>query len=255
MRLLLPLAAVPLLFACADAPLAPAPTRGPVDVADAAVDAPLLGVARDGDGFVLLTDGSGLVRVDDDGFVHERIAPGERGLLDLPYKDVAAVGDGVYLLLADQEGYRYDALAQSHQLHFCVEPGFTGEPDPSAPVLDQKNDALAVQGDLVVAAPRFVDAADGSLVESSLRSYRAVDGEPTGSVDVTALALALDGLALVDDEIWGVQGAALHRFARADGAHRGEQALDGVERARGLAVDDDAVWVLDGTTLRPFARP
>lgn len=240
-----------------DPPLAPLPQvegARSIDVAPLADEGDILGVTIDGDRFDVLVDGVGLVQLDRLGREQARYAVGAGGLWEMPYRDVAAEGDGRFILLADGEGYFYDAVTEQQRVHFCVEPDM--EPEPGTPTLTQKNDAVALQDNVIVAAPRFYDDATGALVESSLRTYRATDGMPTGSADLTAMGVELDGVALHDGDVWGVSSTSLHRFTTA-GARRSETNLKDVQRATGVAIDAAAreVWVLDadGARLVAFA--
>ena len=119
-----------------------------------------------------------------------------------------------------------------------------GEPFARPPV-DQRNDALAISGNLILAAPRFYDTASDDLVESSLRSYRAADGTPLSSVDLTSLGLDIAGLAIDGDRLLAVADDELHVFSLG-GEHESTLPLAGVEDGAGVAVHGDEVFVADG---------
>jgi hypothetical protein len=219
-----------------------------IDLARATGGAALQGVSARPDGDLdVVVDGRGILTVARDGSVKSTHVPGEHGLWELAYHDVASREDDVFILLSDAEGYLYDARTEQQRVHFCVEPNW----DPNEPVIIQKNDAVAAQGNLIVAAPRFYE--DDALVESDLRTYRAADGTPIDSVDLMPLGLELQGLTIAGDEILAVQDDALHHFTL-DGAHGDVEQLDGVASATGIAVDDDEVFVTDGSAIRVFAR-
>ena len=65
----------------------------------------LQGVARDplGDLHVLV-EGRGLLQLDDAGTLVTERSVGDKGLEDRPYRDVAVIGDGRFLFIADNEG-------------------------------------------------------------------------------------------------------------------------------------------------------
>jgi hypothetical protein len=233
-------AAAALFVGCADEPARPLVSS--IDLSPVIGDRAIHGVSLSDSGLDVIVDGLGILSFSRAGALLAARAPGERGLQDLDYKDVASLGDEVFVLLADQEGYLYDALTESQRVHFCVEPDWEpeepvepGEPNEPGPPVAQRNDALAASGNLIVAAPRFYDAA-GALVQSALRTYRAGDGTLIEAVDLLPLGLELRGLALAGDEILGLQGNELHRFSLA-GEHLGAERLAGLVEASGAAVD------------------
>jgi hypothetical protein len=238
MRAIVLIALAPL--ACA---VEPTPSSRDIDVGEATRGAALRGISFDGDFIDLVVD-HGIVQVDRSGAFVREIAAGERGLLAADYRDLAARGNDVFILLADNEGYLYDATTEQQRVHFCVEPDW--EPEPGGPVLEQRNDALAVAGNLIVAAPRFYE--DGVLTEAALRTYRAADGVQLASVSI---GLELTGLAIAGDNILGVQGDELHRFT-VDGEHVSTEKLAGIADAGGLAVDGGEIYVADATRIMVF---
>ena len=123
-----------------------------------------------------------------------------------------------------------------------VEP----EPTPVEPVeeLVQKNDAVALLDQTILAAPRFYDPASDAQVEASLRRYELTSGLPTGAVDLTGRGLDVAGMTTTNDAILAVSDGALVRFDR-QGRLETEQDLDVTDPA-GIAVDGDGdVLVLD----------
>jgi hypothetical protein len=231
------------------------------------VDGALMGVTRDplNGRLQVLVENQGIVEIDDDGAAIRTLAVGERGLLDLPYRDIASLGDDRFLLIADNEGYLWDAVTEQHRVHFCVEPGFvecfdeTGElidenkngvcdwdeaqPQPGPePLIVQRNDALGLVGNEVVAAPRFYE--EGTRVEASLRSYDASTGTATGAVDLSAITVELTGLTPQGGALVGVGGDNLVRFG-SDGVVGDTFRLEGVSAAAGVIGDGDGVLVLD----------
>ncbi len=223
----------------------------------------LRGVTRDpGTGELqVLSEGRGVITLRSDGSTSV-IETNTRGLLNLPYRDIASLGDERFLLIADNEGYLYDAVTERHEIHFCVEPGFVECFDENGELIDdnnngicdweedqiepqpviQRNDALSLVGNEVVAAPRFYES--GARVEASLRSYDATTGVPTGAVDLSSVALDLTGLTPHAGVLVGVAGDRMVRFTL-DGSFIDEAALDGVDDAAGVVSDDDGVYVLD----------
>lgn len=210
------------------------------------IDDHFAGLSLRGDAVDLVVDGRGIVTVDRHGAVLDEHRAGEHGLVDRSYNDLAAVGDASapqYILLDDTEGYLYDPLTEQQTVRFCVVPGFV------APAQMQKNDAVAVSGDTIVANPRFYGA-DGALASSELRTYRLSDGTPISSVGLDG-NLELQGLAVGLEALYGVAGDRLYRFTP-DGRPLGDAPLDGVANATGLAVDNAAhrLFVLDGDAPR-----
>lgn len=233
------------LLACAPEPLAT--TTSTIDLSLAADGRAIRGVSLHDDNLDVLVDGALLTVTRAGALVSERI-PGEHGLWNIEYSDVVHLGDDRFVLLADPEGYLYDARAERQDVHFCVEPDM--EPgEPGEPVIEQKNDAVAASDNLIVAAPRFYQ--DGVLVESALRTYFAGSGEPMASVDMLDLQLELRGLALDGNEILGVQNGDLYRFST-DGDHLSTTSLDAIVDGSGIAVDGANVLVTDATS--PLVR-
>ena len=194
------------------------------------------GLSVHGDTLSLVSD-DGIVDVDRSGAVIDVHKAGEHGLVAQAYGDVSVVdiGDGViqYALVSDSEGTLYDPATQTQASRFCVLPG--GNLDPG-PVLTERNDAVAVDGDTILTNPRFYDG--DALQASTLRSYRLTDGTLIGEVNLEDKP-ALTGIAVTVDGILGVAGHTLHvlnkhaekdhdvAFERSEPAHN----------ATGVAVD------------------
>ena len=273
--------ALPLaLIGCAPPPLAGTTA---LDLAPFVVDGGRLqGIASDpiGTDLHVLIEGRGLLQIDRDGVLVTERPVGSKGLEDRPYRDLAVIGDGRFLLIADNEGYLYDELTETQRVHFCVEPGFEGEcidengnwadadgdglcdwddpaptepqpiePEPTGEPVIQRNDALALVGAAIVAAPRFYE--DGEQIEASLRSYDVGTGDPTGVADLSGLGLDLAGVAADGDRLIGVSANRLARFTL-DGEKIAEATLD-VDDAAGLVIDGDRALVLDRSSLRVVA--
>ena len=233
------------------------------------VDGAPMGVTRDplNGRLQVLVENQGIVEIDDTGAAVRTLPVGVRGLLDLPYRDIASLGDDRFLLIADNEGYLYDAVTEQHRVHFCVEPGFVecfdengelidtnnngicdfdeGQVEPGPTPIVQRNDALGLVGSEVVAAPRFYE--QGTRVEASLRSYDANTGAATGAVDLSSVGVDLAGLAPHNGALVGVGGDRLVGFGL-DGTFDREFRLDGVTDASGVIDDGDAVLVLDAAS-------
>ncbi len=283
-KLALPFAALPLaLVACADTvELAGTPT---IDLAPFVVDGGRLqGLATDpiGTDLHVLIEGRGILQLDRDGVLVVERPVGTKGLKDRPYRDLAVIGDGRFLLIADSEGYLYDEVVETERVHFCVEPDWNpgpdctdangnwadadgdgicdpadpaptepqpDEPDPVGTPIVQRNDALALVGAAIVAAPRFYE--EDKQIEASLRTYDVATGNPTGSADLTGLGLDLAGVASDGDGLIGVSANRLARFTL-DGAKISEASLD-VQDAAGLIVADGQALVLDRASSRVVA--
>lgn len=260
------------LVGCADA--APLAGTHAIDLAPFATDgARLQGVSSDpvGSDLHVLIEGRGLLQISREGQLVTERAVGQKGLEDRPYRDVAVVGDGRFLFIADNEGYLWDEVTETQKVHFCVEPGFNecldenGNfadddfdglcnweddkpteplPEPLQPVgteIQQRNDALALTGALILAAPRFYE--DGQQIEASLRTYNVASGDPTGSADLSGLGLDIAGLDADGDTLVGVSGSKLSRFSL-DGEEVASAELD-INDGVGLVIDGDTALVLD----------
>lgn len=321
-----PLAALPFAFACTTEPVTPGPDAF-VETRTHANLAPLLAANEDVQGLafdatrgttLVLVENRGILELDaDGGLVGERLF-GVNGLAAKPYKDLALVGDGRMLLIADSEGYLWDEQSQRLTVHFCVEPGFVectdengqlvdenangmcdwdecigedgalidtnadavcdweqcyaadgtvsardgaglcpGDVEPKEPEptpeptpepieeLVQKNDAVALFDQTILAAPRFYDL-HGGQVEASLRRYELTTGLPTGAVDLTGRGLDVAGLTATDEGAIGVSDGKLVRFDL-QGRVVSESDLDIVDAA-GIAVVGDELFILDRET-------
>jgi hypothetical protein len=254
-----------------------------IDVSALVAGARVEGVASDpvGRDFHLLVPGKGVLQVDRNGAQVAALVVGENGLEDRPYTDLAVIGDGRFLFIADNEGYLYDAVTSQQKVHFCVEPGFVDctdengewkdtdndglcdwedpapvepQPSPVEPLIRQENDALALTGASILAAPRFYEG--DTQIEASLRTYDVATGTPTGSADLSGLGLDIAGVDVDVDVLVGVSGDALVRFDR-NGGELSRTTLDGVTDGAGVVVDGDFAWVLDraAAQLVRFALP
>lgn len=127
-----------------------------------------------------------------------------------------------------------------------VEPEPTPEPTPE-PVeeLVQKNDAVALFDQTILAAPRFYDL-DGGQVEASLRRYELTTGLPTGAVDLTGRGLDVAGLTSTADGTIGVSDGKVVRFD-VQGRLVSESNLD-VDDPAGVAVVGEELFILDRAT-------
>jgi hypothetical protein len=130
------------------------------------------------------------------------------------------------------------------------------DPEPLPPVepLVQQNDALALAGTTILAAPRFFD--EGVQVEAGLRRYDLFTGTPIGGADLTGLELDVMGLAVLDDG-QGLAGVEPGRVLRFDDAGRfvGARPLDSISDPAGATVDGDELLVLDRSSRRIVGIP
>lgn len=234
------LVALPFAFACA------VPETASIDLSAHGVDTWRgLSLSPQGDRIHLVAEGHGLIELDRDGALVNERRVGEAGLLDAPYRDVAAL-DNAYVLLADGQGWLYDPQAESESVHFCVLPG-----DFLGPLTVQRNDAVSVDGDVIYATPRFYEqdeSGNETLTSSELRTYRLGDGEPTGTAPLER-NLELTGVAVRGDVILGVSGDQVYSLDR-DGRVLGETRVGGLAGAAGIAADDDNAFILDSSNNR-----
>jgi hypothetical protein len=237
--------------ACAFDPIAPATDR--IDLAPHLQGTRATGVSLDpvSQNLHVVVQGRGLLELSTAGALVATRATGQAGLEPRPFKDVGALGDGRFVLLADNEGYLWDELTERFDVHFCVLPGFELEQ------IAQKNDAVVVGAEVIVAAPRFyqvdMESGEETLLSSELRTYQTSTGEPLSSAPLIE-GHELKGLALDGAEVLGAAGSLLHRFDQA-GALVSQVQLADVEDAQGLARAGQRVWVLDaaGEALVAFA--
>jgi hypothetical protein len=219
------------------------PRESTIDLKSVSNGQPLQGVSVENDLIVVLVEGRGLVELDRSGNVVAEHRVGEAGLVDRAYRDVSPTGRDTYILLADSEGYLYDPVTQQENVHFCVVPDM-------GPVVFQKNDAVDVESDIIVAAPRFyeIDEATGEerLTSSEIRTYRLSDGQPTGVAQIQGDAPEIRGLAIDGNTVLAVEGNRALRYSL-QAELLGELTLEGVEEAVGVAIDarNDEVLVLD----------
>jgi hypothetical protein len=232
-----------LLAAVACAPSVP--RESTIDLKSVSDGRPLQGVSVENDLILVLVEGRGLVEIDRSGNVVAEHRVGEAGLVDRAYRDVSPTGRDTYILLADNEGYLYDPVTQQQNVHFCVVPeAIVG------PITVQKNDAVDVESEIIVAAPRFyeIDESTGEerLTSSEIRTYRLSDGQPTGVAQIQGDAPEIRGLAIDGNAVLAVEGNRALRYSF-EAELLGELALDGVEEAAGIAIDalNDEVLVLD----------
>jgi DNA-binding beta-propeller fold protein YncE len=207
---------------------------GSIDISSHGVDT-WRGLSLQGERLHLVAEGRGILEIDLEGTLVGERKVGEAGLMDAAYRDVAVVDVGLadapkYVLLADDQGFLYDPIAQTETVHFCVLPG-----DGVDTMLTQKNDAVAVTGETILASPRFYDDASNGLVSAELRTYRLTDGEPIDSVALEN-ALELRGIAVTLDGILGVSGNTVHHLD-AQGSVLGSTAIVDLGSAAGIAVD------------------
>lgn len=236
----LPLVALPFAVACG------VPETASIDLSAHGVDTWRgLSLSPQGDRLHLVAEGHGLIELDREGTLINERRVGSAGLLDAAYRDVAAL-DSAYVLLADGQGWLYDPQAESETVHFCVLPG-----DMLGPITVQRNDAVAVDGDVIYATPRFYEqdeSGNETLMSSELRTYRLSDGEPTGVAPLER-NLELTGVAVRGDVILGASGDRVYALD-GDGRVIGETSVAGVASSSGIAIDDENAFILDSSNNR-----
>jgi hypothetical protein len=228
-----------------------------VTLADDVASRTIVGISRDaeGDALQLLTVDEGTARVDTDGELIDENTYGANGLLQDAYRDLAVDDDGTIFLLADNEGFRFNAERLEFEQHFCVLPGddlssdMPIAPGESPPEPWQENDALTLVDDTLIAAPRFFDGRRTAPNEALLSSYNKSDGEPTGVVNITALGLNILALAATSADIYALAGGDLHVFSR-QGDYRGEIEIGSmVTDPQAMTLVGDELVFLDGDEL------
>ena len=213
-----------------------------------------LSVRADG-GFDVLVDARGIVHLNADGSHADEYRVGERGLENRAYNDVASLADTVdgnarFALISNNEGYVYSPAEESLAVKFCVEPGFEG--GGGVPTLiSQRNEAVAVAGNRILAAPRFYEETNEgmTLTSSEVRTYDAASGAELSRRDVTATGLEIEGLAVAGDAILAVAGTHLFSLSL-DGEPLADGEPEGLVHGVGLTVDlgGGKLHVLDVST-------
>lgn len=187
-----------------------------------------VGVSEDeaGNRFALST-GRGIFRLTEDG--PELLASNADllALADVPpsstFHDLAALGDGTFALVADNDGFLYDDTTGRLSRHFCYEPGFL-EPDPNAfgpdpvptdPAARQVTLSLGFdrENERIVAQPRTYHDETGELLASHVATFGRFDGFEqqwfdAGDLDLLAGGLAVEGT----DSVLLADGTELYRY-------------------------------------------
>jgi hypothetical protein len=154
-----------------------------------------------------------------------------------------------FVLLSDDAGFLWERESGRVLEYFCVIP--TGLDDGPQPI--QRNGALAVQGvdGLIAAAPRFYEPSEsltelGPRIRQEITVYRAWDGAPLQSTDVSTIQEDIEGLSFTDDgkEIFVLAGSSLRRLTF-NGVERERFILDGLDAPVGLVRDGTLLYVAD----------
>jgi hypothetical protein len=211
-----------------------------VDVTGVTVD-PL-----SGDRYVLDAT-SGIHRLDRDGAASLVLALESFPVPDVPvqsaWRDLAAMGDGRFALVAKGDGYRLDVAAGTLQQWFCYEPGWM---DPEEFAQESHNLAYDVATDQILSAPVTVDALDGETITRS--DVAVFDGAGAGDLQwfpvehdgFGGIALDADGSLLL-----GADDLLLrYRLGETETHVVGSLRAHGVGDIAGLSFDANAGYLL-----------
>ncbi len=191
-----------------------------------------VGVTEDpaGQRFALHSQG-GLYQLDDDGDATLLASPALM-LADADaqptsdFHDVAAMGGGRFVLIADNDGFLYDHNFALLTRHFCYEPNMNGEPwspgpDPVPTAASARQRALSLDYDAanhrIIAQPRTFDEDTGETVAAHVASFDGATGLDQEWFEIGETELLAGGLIEVDDnEVILGQGTTLLSFDRSD---------------------------------------
>lgn len=170
----------------------------------------------------------------------------------LPFTDIASLGDSRLALTAIGDGFILDLAADTLQLHFCYEPGFT-EPWPEE--MEQRTDAVTFDPSAgqIIAQPRTFEVESGDVTASQIGYYDRESGVDLQWYDVP-IGIQAGGMAVAGD--LGLVLSNGDRLLRFDGALADFDRLErfGVRSIDGLAYDPatDSLLVIDGAANRLF---
>lgn len=212
-----------------------------------------------GERFLLDAD-LGLLYFDDDGYeVQASIEQllGDSGIVpESDFTDVAACGQGRFLMTARNDGFRYDSWSGSFQQHFCYLPDIVQATYNGA---GQITGAVGCDDTRIFAQPQTFDVA-GDLLFSQVGIWDFDSGEELRWFDLTEDTFLAGGLVpWGDDRLLFVEDGALHEFDLASGAlsFRFSLAALGIFQSDGLAHDRmrGQLLILDGGNSRLHLVP
>lgn len=223
--------------------------RSRVDLRDAleVADANAVGVTVDASGrrFVLDQD-AGLFELTADGTIPVmRMAdmPDPGVTVELPYTDVAALGNDQFALTAIGQGFLLDVPLHRQSLYFCYEPGDFPEDErqaTSAVTFDAESNRIFAQ-------PQTFASGIEQPVSSQIGAFDRASGAdlqwyamPDADFRAGGMAVAPDGTLVLGS------GPTLLRFDTTTAGLGRTQPLDryGVTRLEGLAIDASAGTLL-----------
>lgn len=244
MTRLLPVALI--LGACTDLPASDAPpTTAPPLSANARVawtaevSTSARGISLDAGELMILHEDGELERMT----LHDQ-SRRTRDVSIFQATDMAAIGDGRFVVTVPGDGLLFDPVEGVGTQHFCYEPGFMDEQ------MWELTDAVAVDADrsVIYAAPQTFQG--GEPIASSIGVWDlATGGEPTSWFtlpwpDFAAGGMIVDG---PDALILGFDSILLAYPLGGDATPIVDLARLGITRIDGLALTaDDALIVLDG---------
>jgi hypothetical protein len=212
-----------------------------------------------GERFLLDAD-LGLLYFDDDGYELQASIEqllGDTGIvLESAFTDVAACGQGRFLMTARNDGFRYDSWSGSFQQHFCYLPDIVQATYNGA---GQMTGAVGCDDTRIFAQPQTFDVA-GDLLFAQVGTWDLESGEELQWFDLTEDTFLAGGLVpWGDDALLFVEDGALHEFDLVSGAltFRFSLADLGIFQSDGLAHDRmrGQLLILDGGSSRLYLVP
>lgn len=166
--------------------------------------------------FRLTSEGPELVASNDDLLALAEIAPTST------FHDLAALGDGTFALVADNDGFLYDETTGRLSRHFCYEPGFLEptptlgpDPVPTDPSARQVTLSLGFdrEREQIVAQPRTYHEETGELLAAHVATFGRFDGFEQQWFDAGDVELLAGGLAVEStDSVLLADGTDLYRY-------------------------------------------
>jgi hypothetical protein len=163
--------------------------------------------------------------------------------MEMPYTDVAALGDGKYAYTIQNDGLLYDANTREASVYFCYEPGFMAEE------AFQITNSLAfdVVRQKLIAQPQSYD--EGGLFEAQVAEFNLSGGQPVGWHVLEKSEFSAGGMAIDNDGLLLGGQDIIYSYAYGDRAPKPLVNLStlGIEHIEGMALTEDGhLFIIDG---------
>ncbi len=207
--------------------------------------------AATGDRFVFDAS-TGIHQIDDEGEATLVLAIQDFPEPDVPlrsgFMDIAAMGDGVFALIAVGDGYKLDIGANTLEQWFCYEPGWM---DPEQFEQTSQNLGYDPVSDEIISAPLTLDMDAGDDVTRA--DVATFDGAGAGDLQWYPLDVNIDfgGLALRGQEqvLLGA-GDQLYGYQMGESSllEMGSLAEHGIDMVMGMVIDPETgfLHIVDG---------